>query len=223
MDGLREAMVVDYGDRYFFGGLSPADGNDPNCQMKIMLTGTTYTEIQNTSFPFPRGIGIDTFPICHMPKNRLMEKIRQKHGQMLMHIIAVEMEYRYPPSSLLDKKADKKIRHYYKFRQFLGFLFSFHSLMYWKNRYIRFCSKEFNNSEFLSIGEDFRFNLCGNQVTKKTLEESAYSFEGHSLISIKGYDSYLETYYGDYMTFPVVQKRDKHIVASVTFLDKATK
>jgi lipopolysaccharide cholinephosphotransferase len=218
MDDLRKALIEDFGDKYFFGGIFPIEGEDPNCQMKIMRSGTKYTEIQNTKLPFPRGIGIDAFPIVSMPKGRLAKRIRKRRGLFLLHTIAVELEYRYPPANLLSCK-DKKVKNYYRLRRFIGFFLSFKKLQVWKRDYYRYCVKKYKNSDFIAFGEGIWYLFDGKPITSSFLNPALFSFENHAFISLSQYDLFLKTTYGDYMKIPSQEHREKHVIYDIDFGD----
>jgi lipopolysaccharide cholinephosphotransferase len=219
MEKLSTAMKEDYGERYFFGGIYPKNGEDPNCLLKIMLSGTSFTEIQNTQVPFPRGIGIDAFPIIEMPKNAFHEFLRKKQGDFLRHAIAVGIEYHYPPTNLLKNK-NKKTRKYFKMRRFIGFCLSFLPLRSWKKKYFNYLSKKYKNCNNFGLGPDM-FYQCGDDcVDKDFLKSQTIVFENHNLSCFSKYDSLLRQLYGDYMTIPPTAKRECHIIAGISFPKK---
>jgi hypothetical protein len=94
--GLLEVELTNVLAVNFFGGIISLKGEDPNCQMKMMLTGAKYIEIQNSQVPYPRGIKIDVISNNFYAKGKSCGK---KSGRnvvfFLLHTISVEIELRY--------------------------------------------------------------------------------------------------------------------------------
>lgn len=215
MDNLRLSMIKDYGDKYFFGGIFPRDGSDPNCQMKVMLSGTRFIEIQNTTLPFPRGIGIDIFPIYEVSKHTLLRKIEGQREMFLLHAIALSMEYHYPPNILLKSQA-KKVARYYRVRRFLGLCCSIVSLPAWKRKYYKSIAAHHNKGCFYALGPT-SFGCRKFTITSKDIIPILSAFEGEKFPIFSSYDYILTKAYGNYMVPPSESKREKHIIFDIDF------
>jgi lipopolysaccharide cholinephosphotransferase len=139
-----------FSDRYVVSGFSYGTWDDPFCGIKVMKRGTVANEVNCEGFPEKRGICIDIFPIISARKTNIGRKLQGIKITFLNHVCAVESEYKYPPISLL-KNNNKKIRHYYKWRRFLGFLFSYRSLKHWNSIFKGYCSKIYKKSPYSAM------------------------------------------------------------------------
>jgi lipopolysaccharide cholinephosphotransferase len=213
---LQEKLSEEFPDRYFFSGIFSKNSADPVCQLKIMLKGTSLMEIQNVGLPFPRGIGIDVFPIFSVPKSVRGRERQFKKQTFLKHAVAVSAEFHYPPKALLHS-SDRKLRRYYRFRRFIGFCLAFRSMKGWEKAYRNYVSKVYPDSSFSAPDLEKKW-AAAVSFSPEDLQAVAYSFEGHDFLSFSDAKKPLVFFYGeDYMIPPSEDKKEKHILAELNF------
>jgi lipopolysaccharide cholinephosphotransferase len=214
---LLQQIQVQFPGKYFFSGLGFGKSDDPVHVVKIMLSGTEQIEIQKVNAPGDKGIFIDIMPIMNTRKTRIGRYLNGKHYVLLYHICAVVYDYKYPSPLLMEvAKENKGFRKYYRFRRFLGFLFSIRSLHSWIAKQRRFIFKKYRHSNHLAVdGVGFFYPT---PLVESDFEQVLYPFEEYQLPSIKNYDRFLTEIYGPtYMTPPQPGDREIHLCYKIDF------
>lgn len=116
---LVRYLESDYPGKYEFTGLGFDKNGDPFMALKIMLSKTIQTEIENTGWKFERGIYIDVFPIIKTYESSFLRSIDKEKIAFFIHSNALAYEFAFPPEGLLHAKGN--ISKYYKKRRFIGF------------------------------------------------------------------------------------------------------
>ena len=217
IDTLVKETKKKYGAKYFFAGMGYGKWPDPFSGVKIMKNGTVANETNCECFPIPRGIGIDVFPIMSARKSNFARHMQGKKVRFLSRVCSIEAEYRYPPVRLLNCP-DKKIRKYFRYRRFLGFCFSYHSLERWIQKLTRFSGKKYKNSPNLAL---ITQGFAGKEPFQTDLSKRVQlDFEGHPMYVFSNYLWCMKDRYGsDFMTLPPVEKRERHPLSQLDFGD----
>ena len=104
-------------------------------------------------------------------------------------------------------------------RTLLGKVFSFKSAAFWYERTEKVQSKRYK-SNFASIPSG-RGHYFGEMHDMTVFQTSVQvEFENLPAKIPTGYDSYLRKLYGDYMTLPPEEKRERHFILNIDFGDK---
>lgn len=147
------------------------------------------------------GIGIDVFPIDDVPDNLLDFRKYNKKRMLLRDAIFMKS---FPFS---------KKRSLLKTISILGcqmmlLPFSFEYLAKKLNRY----SQKHNGKGYSHVNENCLgvYNTIKPWLKKDFDQVIDAEFEGHQVKIMEGYNDYLSTIYGDYMTLPPVEKRKAH-------------
>ena len=219
MEDLAKAMKSDYGEKYFFSGLWPVEPIDPVCQMKIMLSKTLYTELQNVGHSFKRGISIDVFPLISASRWMIKRFFDGKKEAFLLHSVALKGEYLYPPSLLLNS-SEKSVRKYYKFRRFLGMLLFFRTERGLMASYRRFILRRHKNSPYIVPMTTYSGSNVTSPLTIEDIKPVFLPFNGRPFSCFSNFSKELTICYGPhYMTPPPVSEREIHVLAELDFGD----
>lgn len=214
---LLQKIKERFGEKYYFSGLNFGKSDDPVHVVKIMLSGTTQIEIQKVNAPGEKGIFVDIMPIFHTKKSRFGRYLHGKRYVLLYHICAVVYDYKYPSPLLAEvENNNKKFRHYYQLRRFLGFCFSFLSLHHWITKQRRFIEKKHGNSQNLATdGVGFKTK---QPLRKEDFATEEYPFENKHFASVKNFDRFLTEIYGNtYMTPPADSDKEVHLCYKIDF------
>lgn len=204
-------------DKYFFSGAFIENDLDPFLGTKIMLKDSEIREVGYNYAKQKRGIFLDVFPIMSAPKTNFRKRIRGLKMKFLNVSFSLQHEYKQKPNEMF-KTQDKKIKNYYRFRRFLGFLFSLNKGERLKKRRDSYYMKIYKNSSNVSI---LYSGLSKNEhhlTTRDFNNFSLYEFEKNFFRGPIDYNAILKIFYGEnYMQLPPEEKRERHPVLYITF------
>lgn len=181
---------------------------------KIRKKGTELVEMDTISMPEFKGIYIDIFPLDYAPNSRLLANIKG----MIVDAVAIagvsEFMWRYKNSIVRSfYETSKSGKRYYSIRLLIGKWFSFASHKRWYNLF-----------DILSRGRKSKYLTAASgrgHYMKERLPESVFlpfiqsNFEGISVYLPHDTDTYLKNLYGDYMTVPPEEKRERHYIVKI--------
>ncbi len=176
---------------------------------KVVNTNTTFIQSsQRNNKEFYRGVYVDIFPICGLPKNMLKRKLFLLKIKVYMFL---NFYKRYSNKDIIVEGRFIFIKKVLKL--LLKHTFS--------NEY--FYNKSYNlirNKHVKDVAEDgyiWFFSLINTEFKKQHFEKSILCpFEHISIPIPHMYDEYLTTQYGDYMTPP---PKDERINPHFGFVD----
>lgn len=214
-DKLQTVFKEELSDKYILN--APNYSNNPSNRFpKVLIKGTRFVEIGGRNDETDK-IKIDIFIIENVPNNRFYRFLRGINCSLLMYIAScVDIyECRNSPSQLLLKKSieGRKLR---RRRLPIGFIFSFFSYTKWCNIVDSACHYR-KNSKIVSIPSG-RKHYFGEMLPLDVFSPSSKGiFEGLDVELPNKPDIYLSNLYGDYMTIPPEEKREKHLIRDIAF------
>ncbi len=197
-------------------------------QLESMITGFYKKNTLKASFlayntPFPKGVHIDIFAIESVPTGAVARRIKGLTAMMLQYIGVSTLFYTYRSKEKRDffcQTAAGRINYY--LRCTVGFLFSFRHYEVWGNRFDRFVRGK-KDTELWAVPTDIG-HYFGHIMPKSVYYPPVKgTFEGIEVNLPHDVDAYLKNQYGDYMTIPPVEDREKHYSVGFNLnLDEAT-
>ena len=196
--------------------------NAPNrsaqpCQKfpRILKRDSYYRSVINTGDEELNCIFLDLFIVENTPDNAFLRKLKGLYCNCL-GMLSWEVfiwEHRNPEVKAFLMSAGAM--NYY-IRIVLGFLFSFRSSRKWFDLFDRAirCGRETKHCCIATgrkryLGEVFLKDQFFPGILK--------DFEGEKVLVFRDQDSYLKNLYGDYMTLPPVEKRERHNLCELYF------
>lgn len=194
------------------------DVDTKNLFFKMYLKNTKCIELYDENEVFPNGIFIDVFPIENAPNNKILQKIKGIIADAISYT-SVSVLYHQYRSSLMEQymSSNPVSKRRYKTRLLLGkFASIFMNHKNWALCFDRFVTKT-SGSKYLCIPTG-RKHYCGEILEVNTIFPlKQLPFEDRVYNVPNNVDKYLENLYGDYMTLPPVEKRERHFVVKLEF------
>jgi lipopolysaccharide cholinephosphotransferase len=189
-----------------------AENDCKNTFLKVYLKNTLDVEITSESAPGPRGIYVDIFPIDFAPENKYIRKFKALISDFLQAACTCVLYTEYP--SRLYKEfmmQTKDGRKRYRQRIFLGKIFGVipHRLWVW---WFDQLNAKSSKSKLMTIPTGRNHYMRETLPTSVFLPTQKLKFEGVEINVPANYDIYLTSLYGDYMSIPPVEKRERHLV-----------
>lgn len=185
-------------DRYVFQSCE----TEPNCGLvfgKIRKRGTVYSETYSHHIDMSQGVWIDIFPYDNLPDNAEEQKRLYRKVQLLKNLYIVKCGYKLP-----EGKSGAAVPAYYGAKILCSFL-----PQSWLIDKLQHAMRQYEGDECL-----FTFPYGGAYAPEKErmpasmlTEYVEVPFEGRMCKTLKDYDRYLTSLYGDYMTLPPVDQR----------------
>ena len=199
------------GENYEFD----APSKDKDCKnpfLKIYRKNTMDIELQCEDMPFPVGVFIDIFPMDYAPKQRICQRLRAFASDLMMVINTSVLYTQYPSKKYkefvsLSKEASKR----YKLRTIIGSVFGIIQHKRWTWWFDRLHANA-KPTEYITIPTGRNHYLKEIQHKGVFLPTKKVKFEGLDMNVPADYDTYLSRLYGDYMSVPPVEKRERHFV-----------
>lgn len=173
---------------------------------KVIKKSTAMVEILDINAPYEKGIFLDIFPIEYLPKSKIIRFMKKWIANGLIYISLSTGMFQFRNNTF------KKYMNYsfqsrlnYNIRLTLGFIFSFLSHDTWCNIFDKFVQGKPNKLYHLPTAE-YTWKGMDYDILLPMIESD---FEGIKANIPHKYDTYLK-YYGDYMTLPPLEKRERH-------------
>lgn len=172
--------------------------------------GTVKASFLAYNTPFPKGVHIDIFAIEAVPMNPVVRRIKGCLAILLQYIGVSTLFYAY-------RSKEKKEFFYqtvagrinYCLRCFVGFMFSFRPYQFWGNLFDCFVRSK-KDTELWAVPTDIG-HYFGHIMPKSVYYPPVKgTFEDLTVNLPHDVDAYLTNQYGDYMTIPPVEEREKH-------------
>lgn len=211
-DELLKFIAVfekELGDKYI---LSSPDDNNPDCKFlfaKIIKKGTKLITADDLNMLDIRGIGVDIYPIEKMPNQKLVRLMKCRLLD-LIRILAISVSI-YETKNTLFRQAFQSTfsdKIYYSIRWGLGMICS----VFGRRRWYRLHSRLSNSSK----GTKWcTISTCDLAIKELQPRDTFFPpqkgvFEGIEVLIPNNVDAYLKGLYGDYMTIPPVEQRERH-------------
>ena len=203
------------GDKYYLHSLETT----PELGMPIsqlMIKGTVLRSYTNPDCK-DSGVYIDIFVLENAPNSKLLRNVHGFGSMVFGFILSCNRMY-HNKDMLLDIYADsgEEVLSAIKKKARIGSFFRFHKLSTWSKRFMKWNS--------MCKNEESKYVVCPTGIKhyfKEVFPREIYcttqkmKFEDTDLDVIKDYDWALRRLYGDYMTLPPEEKREKHFVLEI--------
>lgn len=199
------------GDKYEYN--TPDKKKDSkNPYLKIYRRDTLDNELYNENTPFPKGIFIDIFPMDYTPKNLLHRNIKGFISDLIMGISTSVLYAEYPSEKYKEfVSSNKDSKRRYNLRLTIGKIFKIiphRTWVYWFDRLNAITKK----TDFMTIPTGRKHYIGETQPMSTFLPVSYGDFEGIKCPIPANSHEYLKSLYGDYMSLPPEEKRERHFV-----------
>ena len=180
---------------------------------QVMIKGTILRSYTNPDDK-DSGVCIDIFILENAPDSILLRKLHGFGGLVLGFILSCNRIY-HNRNTLLEiyEDAGEEVLSALNKKARIGALFRFDSLSKWAERFNQWnsaCKNETSKYVVCPTGIKHYFREIFPREIYCTTRKM--QFEDTELEVIKDYDWALKRLYGDYMTVPPVEKREKHFV-----------
>ena len=208
---LRQGAL---GDKYEFSTPDPKI-ESANTFLKIYLRDSEYVDIFNINTPFPKGLFIDVFPIDATPNNAFLRILKGVISNGLEFCTILTLYAKYQNKEVKEYMAlDPQLWRRYKIKCFLGKILGIIPRRKWLWWFDRFARSNQENT-YWTIPTGRRYYL-GEVMPRKTFVPVVNGeFEGMIVHLAADYDAYLKNLYGNYMTIPPVEKRERHFIVKL--------
>lgn len=199
------------GDKYEYN--TPKRNEDcKNTFLKIYRKGTLDNELYNENTSFPKGIYIDIFPMDSAPKNKFQQSMKAIISDILKTISICVLYAQYPSMKYKEfVYSAPNTKKRYKIRLMIGNVFKIipHRLwVYWFDKF----NSSTKDTGFTTIPTGRKHYKGEIQPTDVFLPVKYEMFEGIKCPIPGNTHAYLSSLYGDYMTLPPEDKRERHFV-----------
>lgn len=209
------------GDKYVLEAPNYGNKETKYVLPKIYLKGTKFVEIQEIGTPFYNGIFIDVFVIDNVSDNVIQRKIDGFISDFMKGITTSIVLYKYRSKEMKQfMSTSLSTEIYYKLRLILGFLCSWMSHKKWCSRFDHFVSRYPNNTKMTTVPtglKGYKGEMMERKIWKPFVKAA---FEGKVFNIPNKYHEYLTRIYGnDYMQLPPIEKRKKHLISELSFIN----
>jgi len=203
---LKEIFKEVFSDKYDLEGPNYDDKDSFSAWGKVFLKNTRYVEIFNVETPYNKGAFIDVFIIDGLSDNLIVRKIDYVVARVMRFVANSMPFYQYPNKIMTEvMSATKGAKRYLKFREFIGFCFSWVSHKRWLSWYDRFISRH-TKSKYTIMNYDDAVTLRDAWFPVKKI-----TFENILANVPNDVEGYLRSAFGpSYMELPPEDKREQH-------------
>ena len=188
-----------------------------NLFMKVILKGTKCVELVQANAPGEHGLWIDIFPMEYAPDHRILRRIKGFLTDALAYVCVSNYMRRFESDEMRAYamgSAGAKINRL--IRKTLGFMTAFLPYQKIYDFFDRF-SRGKRETNYITIPTGIRHYM--GELHKKDVffpAKEAY-FEGEKAYLPNNTHEYLHKLYGDYMTPPPENKRERHLYVDLDF------
>lgn len=210
---LKQNFDKVFSDKYDLEGPDYKGKDSFSAWGKVFLKNTRYVELFNVNTPYNKGIFIDIFIIDGLSDNFIVRKIDYAIARA-MRFIANSMPFYQYPNDVMTKvmSITKESKRYLKFREFIGFCFSWVSHQKWLVWYDRFISRHTKTKKTI-MNYDDAVTLRGAWFPVKQIK-----FENIMANVPNDIEGYLNMAFGPtYMELPPEDKREQHFCVELDF------
>lgn len=204
---FKKIFKSELGDKYILN-TPDYEGQALNRFPKVLKKNTKFVEAQHPVDDPNSCIKIDIFVLDNVPNNKLIRLFKGLYCTFLMFAGGYTQTY--------EQYKDKLIGNSY--RVFIGRLLSVFNKSYkWFNLFDKACSCKNEQSKDVGILSG-RKHFWGEILPRECFfPASTADFESYKADVPANCDMYLKNLYGDYMTVPPEEKREKHFVKKIEF------
>lgn len=212
---LIEVFDAELGDKYDISVPRP-NKRSLALFMRVMKKGTIVRSVVTDEVGDPCGIAIDIHPIDRMPDNKFCRNLKCKLLN-LIRILALSVN--------IYKRKNKQFKAvfmyswstkiYYWVRWTIGLVCSVFGRDNWYRFFVRVSSSS-KGEKYICIPS---CALCEKELQPREVffPPRKAVFEGLEVYIPNDYDAYLRKQYGDYMTLPPEEKRQRHYYLELDF------
>lgn len=206
-------------DRYVMSAPKPGFPSY-NRFVQLFRKGTVLTNGEDDRSGRPQTVYIDIFPIDFTPKGVFARRLKGLHANLLMAIGGCVSFTKYmTPEEKKTILFTKNGRLLYGIRWVVGKLFSWRDPKRWFE-VTDSCIANNRQSDFMTIAPGRRHYIHETIPANAILPLKPAKFEGLDVYAMNDPDVYLTNLYGDYMTIPPTEKRERHFATKVVTLQQ---
>lgn len=189
--------------------------------MQIIKKGTVFIAAEDLTRADANGIRIDMYPIERAPDGIVARTLKFKFLNLLRICTLSTLIFEGNSNNKLFRQAftkDIESRIYYYIRYIIGAFFSILGRKRLYDFYDKVASSSKGNKyRTIPVGRGFCEKEC--HPTDVFFPPKPGKFEGMDVLVPNKADQYLTSLYGDFMTIPPVEKRERHFYVKVDFGD----
>lgn len=212
---LKAIFAKALGDKYVLQAPNAGNCEISNLYMKIILRGTERKELLKLNAPGLHGLWVDVFPIDYAPDNRITRRIKGFFSDAFAYTAVSNYMRTFDTPEIkkyMSATRASRINHF--IRMTLGFLTYFASYKTLYNLFDRFVqSKKETNT--ITVPTGIRHYMGEMHPKDEYFPVSDAQFEGKKAYVPGNVHAYLSQLYGDYMTPPPVDKRERHFYVTL--------
>ena len=186
--------------------------------VQVFRKGTIFDDGQIENNERPLCIGIDLFPLDYAPNNKLIRWLKGIRANIIMAVGGSVDTYKHMnPKLKAAMLASASGRIQYIIRMIIGFLFSWRDPKKWFE-VIDVAVTGHGKTGYITSGTG-RWHYLNEIIPSDTvLPLQKVNFEGLELYAPNNPDYYLTHNYGNYMSIPPLEKREKHFAVRIKTL-----
>jgi len=195
-----------------------AEGKRPsNLFMKVILKGTKCLELVQKNAPGEHGLWVDIFPIEYAPENRLIRQVKGFLIDALAYACVSNYLFRFDSKEMRAYvKGSKGARINRLIRLTIGGILSFLPYERWYDFFDR-ASRGRRATSVITIPTGIRHYMGEMHAKDAFFPPKETNFEGVKAYLPNHTHEYLTQLYGDYMTPPPENKRERHLYVKLDF------
>ena len=199
------------GEKYEFT-YPNADSDANTVFLKIFRRNSKDVELANMNTPFPKGIFLDVFALDAVPKSKAGQKIKGFIANAIQFISICRLYAQYPSEQLKEYMyLDLDLKKRYRFKLFVGKLFSFAShakWLYWFDKFV--ASSKDGYPWGIPTGRKYYNGEIFDKSVFVPVKKAM--FEGLEVNIPNDVHRYLTNLYKNYMELPPIEKRERHFI-----------
>lgn len=184
--------------------------------IKIRKKHTELIEMDTVKLSTHRGIYIDVFPLDYSPNKDIIAWLKAKFVDFLA-VMGVSQFMYMNRNEIVEKfyNSSEKGRRNYLMRLRIGRLASFLTYEKWYNIFDK--ASQGRRSNYITIPSGRGHYMKERLPVDVFLPFTEATFEGRKVCIPNNADAYLKNLYGNYMTMPSIEKRERHYIVKIDF------
>jgi lipopolysaccharide cholinephosphotransferase len=206
---LIDIFEQELGDKYIMS-VPRTEKQSKTLFMMIIKRNTLIRDVNSFSDEDSRGINVDIYAIENVPDNKFIRRV-MGYIANIFRIITLSLMFYENKTELFKKCFTKsyKTKLYYYIRYIIGMIFSVFPRKYLYDKYDEFVSSS-KGTKYCTIPTGRKMFHGETQPRDIFFPPSKAVFEGIEVNIPNDVDAYLAGLYGDYMTIPPEEKRERH-------------
>lgn len=184
--------------------------------LKLRKKHTQLVEMDTVKLTTHRGIYIDIFPLDYAPNNEKIALLKAKVVDFLAIMGVSQFMYKNK-NEIVERfyHSSEKGKKNYSMRLKVGKLASFMPYEKWYNLFDMFSRGK--KSEYITVPSGRGHYMKERLKENVFLPFSVGLFEGRKVGLPNNPDAYLKNLYGNYMSIPPIEKRERHYIVKINF------